>query len=210
MARVPLSLNWTQLRIRGLLRILANELAGTEISDDTIDDISYLATSGVVSQLGEAVENDYIEIATVTQTSNVIDVSTLAIAKIVKLVDATNGLVPEKGAKQFEGIKVIDQEKNRVFFTRRGNNLDIFKGSGISTYGILTLHYKTRPIKPASSTVKLDISDDYIDIVVAKAKIMVYEIVAKTVPQSLQDTYSGLIDKVRNANAGEQAQASKQ
>jgi len=211
MARTPLSIDWTLVKARGIIRVLVDELSGHKIVDTAIDNMIHLSLCGVVSQLGEAVENDYIELETpVTQTSNVIDVKAIRIDKIVKIVDATNGLVVEKGAKEFEGAKLIDQNKKSIFWTRRGNNIDIWKGSSITSYGTLSLFYKTRPIEATADTTKLDISDDYMDIVITKAKILVYETLDKQVPQSLENNYQTLITGARNAAMGESAQVKTQ
>jgi hypothetical protein len=200
---MALSKDWQLANVRGLLRIFANEVAPDKIQDLTLDDILHLAICDTIEALGEAAYSDYGTKQTVTQTSDVIDISSYGYDTITKLVDATNGLVVEVNPTEFEGLAGIPQKQSNVFWTKIGQSLYLYKGSSVSAYGTLNLFYNRRPIKATGDSDYIDISDKFADLAIQKAKARVYEVTNQVPPESLTSSINQQIQNVRKANMDE-------
>ena len=138
---MPLSKDWTLKEVRGILRGLANELAPEKVQDLDVDDFLHLAVCDVAEMLNEATIPDYGEKQTVTQTSDVIDLSSYRIDTVIKLVDANNGICIEIPQKSFENLANLQNKQDNIFWYRHGENSYLFKGSNVGTYGTLSLYY---------------------------------------------------------------------
>ena len=120
-----------------------------------------------------------------TYSQTYIDLSSLNIDRIIKLVDATNGLVVRQGDLDIEGVSSLNDNKNGVFYNHAGEKIVLKKGSNVSAYGVLTLHYYRLPALLSTSTDYIDIKDNYVPLVMAHAKNYIYEHANKQAPESL-------------------------
>ena len=197
-----LSKNWTVGRANGILRQLTKTLTTDKITFDTLNDVLYGAVTSVVEMLGQVGYRDYGAVSTITLTANQFDLSTLSFDDLIKVHDATNGLCAEVPLKQLDDYHTdIEQNASNVAFSRHGDTL-IFN-PGALTVGVLKLYYIRTPTKTTATTDKVDIKEKYMDLVVDKAKIRLYEMTNKVPPESLTSSVANSIERIRNANAAE-------
>lgn len=208
----PLSEDWTLADIFGLVRTLANELSGDKIGDEILVDMIHSNVCDIAEALGEATGNDYVEKKAVTQTDDIISLSGLRLDKILKLVDSVAGLVRIYSLKEFEGIKRIKQEKEAacIYATQYGRKMELFKGDKVETYGTLTLSYKRSPIKAKADADYIDLPDKYMNLLISKTKITLYETLQMQPPDNLAQEVTNQVQNLRDANAKENAQIQAQ
>ena len=106
---------------------------------------------------------------TVTISANAIDLSSLSIMRIIKLVDADNGVVPFFGEEYFEEI-----QKNSAYDATRGvshfgDSLDVYAGTDAPAVGTLTLYYYRKPID-MTDVLNMDVPSEFQDMVVTFAE----------------------------------------
>lgn len=145
-------------------------------------------------------------------TSNKLDcdISSLNIDKIIKIVDATNGLVIPAGDSEIEGVTYFSStlpgnslKQNNLFWTQNGETISIYKGTSVSTYGVLTLHYYKQPTLVSAVTEYIDVRDKYMPLVIAKAKNMLYEQLGQAPPESLTSLIENKTAEIRRNNIEE-------
>lgn len=106
---------------------------------------------------------------TVTISSREIDLSSLSIMRIIKLVDGTNGVVPFYDERYFEELsKNFEYDKVRAV-SHFGTVLDVYAGASAPTVGTLTLYYYRKPVEMTSS-LAMDVPAEFQDMVVAFAE----------------------------------------
>jgi hypothetical protein len=199
---MALSKDWTLQRARGILRVLIGEISEQEIQDLFLDDVIHLAVCDLAELLGESQYNDYGTLQIVTQTSDVIDVSTYRIDTITKLVDATNGYCVEKNPRELEGLAGLLQTQGNIYWSKFGTNIYLYKPTAL-TYGTLTLYYNRVPTKATADGDFLDIRDKYAKLAIDKAKILLYEMVGKAAPETLTGSVNNAVQQIRQANREE-------
>lgn len=204
-----LSKQWTLKSLIGILRTFVNEITPKKIQNLQLIDIIHLAIVDVVQQLGMVASKDYVVTpVTVTQTSDVIDISSYVVDQIIKLTDSGTGLIIPKDADEIESID-DPQLQGEIYWTRLGEKIYLKKGSDVSAYGTLKLYYSRAPLKVTELTDTLDIKDTFIPLVVDKAKIKVYEMLNMTPPEQLQNQVNAAIANVKASTAQEMEAASK-
>ncbi len=199
---INLSKDWTLSRILGMLRILVNEIAPDKIQDLELIDLIHLAVCDVAELLSAASFPDYGVNVVVTQSSNVIDISSLRIDSITKLFDATNKLCIEVDPSEYENLITIIQKQSNIFWTQIGENIYLYKPTAL-VYGVLTLFYNRIPVKVTDTTDTLDMKDQFMKLVLDKTKIMIYETLKQTPPEALTNAVNNSIAQIRQSNLEE-------
>jgi len=159
----------TLATLRNDLRSRLPEANRDEILDSELDRFLNLGQFDVATKLSGINNIWYGTKATVIISSSAIDLSSLSIMRIIKLVDAGNGVVPFFGEESFEEIK-----KNYAYDATRGvshfgEELDVYAGASAPTAGVLTLYYYRKPID-MSSTLAMDVPSEFQDMVVSFAE----------------------------------------
>jgi len=146
-------------------------------------------------------------------SSSFLDLSTLKIHKIVKLVDSINGEVAPAGDSDFEKLADFDEYSESVCYNHVGETLELFKGSDVASWGTLTLHYYRTPNLLSADTDYVDLKDDYIGLLIDKCKLVIYEIAKQAAPQDLSNSVlmktKELIQSSANQVAGIEQRAHK-
>ena len=195
--------------VKGIIRTLAKSISQQELLDTEITDLIHLSLLELVELLGESVVADYTEKTVVTATNDVVTI-TANYDRLIKLVDATNGLVLKRNAYDVEGTKKHLQSQNNVFYSEVGSTLELYKGTGITgDYGILTLYYTRTPNKASADADYLDIKDKFVSLLVGKAKIAVYEALGKAAPSELQEGMTNKIMAIKQSDRDELATIQK-
>ena len=158
------------------LEVLRNDLRArlpkanrSDILDSELDRFLNLGQFDVATKLSGINNIWYGTKATVTISSSAIDISSLSIMRIIKLVDADNGVVPFFGEEAFEEI-----QKNCAYDASRGvshfgDSLDVYAGTDAPSVGVLTLYYYRKPIDMTSS-LTMDVPSEFQDMVVTFAE----------------------------------------
>lgn len=196
---VNLSKDWTLGRAVGILRVLINQITPSKIQDLEIIDLIHLGICDIAEMLSISSFPDYGVRTTVTQTNNVIDISTLKIDSITKLTDTLNGLCIEITPSDYENLITISQKQGKIYWYQFGENIYLYKPTALS-YGTLTLFYNRSPVKVVDSSDTLDIKDKYIKLVIDRVKVMLYETLKQVPPEALTNAVDNSITQIRQAN----------
>jgi hypothetical protein len=128
----------------------------------------------------------------------VADLSSYKIDTITAIEDSGTGLVIETNLKELKKLPDIPQKQDEIYWTKFGRKLYLYKGTGVTSYGTLTMFYSALPTKATLNTDTLDIPDKFVDLVIQKAKVRVYEVINKAVPESLSTGVENKTEKLRN------------
>ena len=91
----------------------------------------------------------------------------------MKLVDATNGIVPFVDEDGFESLGDIDLYDSEVAASLFGpNEIHLFKGTDVTAYGTFTLWYRRKPIRMVVDNQPMDMPSKYKDLVVRKTMLI--------------------------------------
>lgn len=140
-----------------------------------------------------------------THSGTNLDLSSLKLDKVVKLVDSINGLVSPRKSFDFENLSGISHFSNSVFFYQGGETLYLWKGSDVAMWGTLTLHYYRLPALPSADADYIDLKDKYIPLLIDKCKLEVYELGKETPPQALSGNVDQRSQAIRQLNAEKEA-----
>ena len=155
--------------LRNDLRSRLPESNRSEILNSELERFLNLGQFDVATKLSGINNIWYGTKATVTIATGAIDLASLSIMRIIKLVDATNGVVPFFDEAGFEEIK-----KNFAYDATRavshfGTNLDVYAGASAPTVGNLTLYYYRKPID-MTAALTMDVPSEFQDMVVSFAE----------------------------------------
>lgn len=120
-----------------------------------------------------------------------IDIAQYSIDTIIKVVDSTYGLIPEKSLKDFDNLGKVSQYQKQVFYCQVGKELLFYKGDGVTTFGgTITLFYYRPPalFNTVLVTTTIDLDDKYVPLLIDKCKLDVYEAAAKEPPVWLKES----------------------
>lgn len=129
----------------------------------------------------------------------------LKIDKIIKVVDAVNGLVAEKKDLAFENLANIDMYDNSVFYNLFGETIYLFKGSSVSAWGELTLYYYRLPTLLSADGDYVDLRDKYVPLLIDKCYLDVYARGKEAPPQNLIGRVEAATANIRNTNLQKEA-----
>ena len=204
---MALSKDWLLKNVRGILRTLCNKLSLNDIEDLVLNDFIHLSVCSIAEQLNAGAYPDYGTTVTPTTTGAIpvftIDLSTYRIESITKLSDATNGEVIKKDVHEIENVLNIPQGASNVYYNIYGNTMYLRSGSAVSALGALTLSYIRTPTKATADTDYIVLRDKYMDLLVAQAKIMVYEQSSENPPEALLQAVQNNIATIRKNNISE-------
>lgn len=139
------------------------------------------------------------------QSTTSLSLSALKVDKIIKLVDATNGLVAERKDLAFENLAGIDQYDNSVFYNHIGETLYLFKGANVTSWGTLTLHYYRLPNAVTADTDYIDLKEKYIKLLLGACKLDIYELAQKQAPKELTQSVESKTAAIRQTNLEKEA-----
>lgn len=118
-----------------------------------------------------------------------IDISGYRYDSVVKLTDSVIGLCVRKDFKSIDNVLDQWQARNNIYYFVSGDTIILKKG-GSASYGTLTLSYTRVPTKAINPTDYLDIRDEFVNLVVNKTALAVFEKLNKTPPESLANAVS--------------------
>ncbi|MEM3091546.1 MAG: hypothetical protein QXD05_00210 [Candidatus Pacearchaeota archaeon] len=126
-----------------------------------------------------------------------VDLSPYKIANITKITDSINKEVIKAGDREFDNLHRFDEKQNKVYWFKHGQYLYLYKGSNVQNIGTLTLWYTSYPQRVMNDDDYLDIRDNYIPLVVAKAKNYALEHLGMTAPESLTSLIDAKTREIR-------------
>lgn len=202
---MALSKQYTFSQVETILRVLVDEIAPDKVQTLTIRDYINLSVNDVAEMLNGSSAPDYGTVVTGSVSNNQLAITGIDYDKVIKVVDATNGLVPSKPDFAFENLSNITSYQNSVFHFQFGENLFFFKGTNIPSYGTISVYYYRQPTPVVTGSDYLDIRDKYIPLVLAKAKNYIYEQVGKQAPEALTALIENKTNEIRQLNMQENA-----
>lgn len=197
-----LSKDFTLLSLRGLLRSIVNEVGENNLQSLVIDDLIHTCVLEISDLLAAASYPEYGATVGYVSYSSTIDVSALRISKIVKVVDSVNGTVLPSSSVGFDNLVNRPQEQGNLHYYWFGQQILLYKPASISSYGILTIHYLRIPNKAVNDTDLIDVSDRFANLLVNKAKFLVYEILKQKPPEGLAANIDAKVEAILKASAG--------
>lgn len=146
-----------------------------------------------------------------TAADKIIDISMQKIHSIVKLVDDTlaatvNGLCIEKNQKEFHGLPSLPQKQDNVFWVQVGERIYFYDGTNLTARSApysMHLFYNRIPEKVTVTTDTIDIRDKYAKLVIDKTKLLIYENLGETAPESLTGSVNASVENIRQSNLAE-------
>ena len=150
-----------------------------------MEDICHLSIQFIRNYLGKFLDQFYSTTVTVTEASNLINISTTDIADANRLLlyDATHGKISIISETEFYGFLTLystTQLADAVFAsisnildTDNRLSLKTYRGTNKTTPGVLTFVYPRNP-KKAADTDKLDLPEAYVPVAVDLATTMVF------------------------------------
>jgi len=134
------------------------------------DNFTVLHSPGVNLPIGGP-SSKCVYVVLPSHSSDVLDLSALRINRVRKLIDSITGEVVEvKDARDFENLSKFPQKQSKIYWYQNGEQIFLFKGSSVSAYGTLTLHYYGKPIAVAADGDFLDIKDEYVPLAIQKTQ----------------------------------------
>lgn len=134
-----------------------------------------------------------------------IDLSSLKIDKIIKLVDSTNGPVAAAKDDAFDNLANNDMYDNSVMYNYFGETLYLFKGADVSAWGTLSLYYYRLPTLLSADGDYVDLRDKYVPLLIDKCYLEVYTRGKKGAPQTVVDNVKNATAFIRGANTEKEA-----
>lgn len=136
-----------------------------------------------------------------------LDISALEIYKIRHLIDSLNGEVIEvKDAREFENLSRYPQKQNKIYYRVHGETIQLYKGSNITAYGTLTLHYYGYPAKPATEDDYIDMKDFRIPNVIQKIQNYILAYLKKQSINTFDPNSASKSEKSRQIEASSEGQ----
>lgn len=136
--------------------------------------------------------------------SSYIDVSTLGIDKIIKLVSSIHKNIPAAPSNDFENL--AETYRSSAFYYYEGGFIYLFKGERLSTWGTLYLHYNRIPIFPTADTDYIDLKDDNIPLLIDLCSIEIYLLAEKAIPPGLKSGVEDATMRYREADVSKKAE----
>lgn len=166
---------------------IGNRVAIFEVADDgsnafnilisTIESITNTLTFVVKDALGLDLPSSttFVSYAVFSKFGDVsFNLSGIKWKMIRKISDSINGeVIRIKDSRTWENLADYPQYEKRVCWMQHGEDLFFFKGSQVSSYGILTAYIWGYPEISTDETDYLDIKDNFLPLVISKAQNLV-------------------------------------
>lgn len=174
---MALGKNTTIGKIEDVVRIKTGTVNDGELTPGMMIDLINFNVSEVAKMLNGATAPFYMTTATLTLSGAAYPLTSLAIDKIVKLVDGTNGQIDIFTPEDYERISSFDQYDNSVLAVQEGESIRITKGSGVTALGTITLHYYKIPTYASARTEYPDLPDSYTNLLIkmTMADVLAYK-----------------------------------
>jgi len=169
---MPLSKSFTAKIVADEIRNIAEEQNKSRLQPQDVIDYINLGVLRVFEKLDK---NFYQTTYNLAVNSDSLDISALNVDSIIKIVDQTNGKLIKTGADEIENLTDNSRKQSNIYYYQEGETLRLYKGSNISTYGIMRLVYVRGLELCTKETDFLDVPDKLVPEVLEIAKNITYE-----------------------------------
>lgn len=114
-----------------------------------------------------------------------VDLTQYNFAGITKVYSDINKEVLAVGDVEFDNLYRFPTKQNKCYYNVRGQKMYLIKGSSVANFGNLTITYNRNPNKVVNDNDYLDIRDNYVPLVILKAKNYCMEHLGLTAPETL-------------------------
>jgi len=144
-------------------------------------------------------------IATATGTTGTVEKVVSGIDKIIQIYDSINGLLVESKDAEYFNLPNIPQKQKNMFWNWFGQKIRIYKGTGLTRSGSISVDYYRLPVLCTLESDPIDLSDKYITLLLSKVKALVYEQLKVQAPEQLTAQIDSKIQQVKNSELEETA-----
>lgn len=181
----PLGKLFTLISVVNTILLWLKQDLQSELEPELVKSFVNLAIIDVSETPAVKESDDYGQIVKLpTQTSTVYDLYSYNLSGIAKIVSTTAGEVISLDSSEIENISRYPDKQNKIYWNKIGMNLSLYIGIGISNRGDLNMYYKTLPQLHTLDNELLDIRDNYISLIIARAKDYCKEHLGLAVPQT--------------------------
>lgn len=146
--------NTTVKTILSNVRVKTGTVLNDRLTETMLLDLLNFRVGEIAKKLVAINHPFYIEDATLTLSGSVYPISAVdpPVERIVKLVDSSLGLIKFVSADEFErASSFANLYANTLLAVQEGEEIRVFKGSGLGSHGTIKLYY-IRQLEDASST----------------------------------------------------------
>lgn len=159
---MALGKNTTIKTIISMVRIKTGTVIDDKITDALFIDLLNMNVADLAKRLNEINAPFYMSSGTITLSGASYPISSLAIDRLIKLVDGTLGLVLPVSTSEYEKISLnTSQNGSSMYYVHEGEVIRIFKGASLAAHGTLTLHYYRVPTYATLTSEYPDIPDSF-------------------------------------------------
>ena len=170
---MALSKNYTAKVGIDIIRNIAEEQENSKLQPTDMFDYLNLAIQTVYKDLPQKFYQDTDD--TISVSGDSLDISTLNIADIIKIVDETNGKLIPVGPDEIENLADNPRKQSNIFYYQEGQRIRLYKGDNISSYGTMRIVFFRELELVSAETDYLDVPDRFVPTVLEVAKRITYE-----------------------------------
>ncbi len=165
---MALGKNTTVKVILSNVRVKTGTVDDNRLTEGMLIDLLNMNVAATAKKLWEIVAPLYMAgPTTLTLASGAYSLTSLAIDRIIKLVDATLGLILPVPPADYENISLlISQNGSTMYFVQEGESIRIFKGASLGAHGTIQIYYFKVPTYATAVTDYPDLPDSFTSLLV--------------------------------------------
>ena len=162
------------------VRIKTGTVNDDLLTEPMLIDLLNMNVAAIARRLSRINAPIYMTTGTLTLSGGSYSLTSLAIEKIIKLVDGTLGLVLPVPPADYENISLlISQNTSSMYYAQEGESIRIFKGTTLGAHGTITLYYYQIPTYATLVTEYPDLPDSFTSLLVKMICADVYSYLNK-------------------------------
>ena len=172
---MALGKNTTIGKVIDMVRVEDSIVQEDRITDTLLLDRTNINVADLAKRLNGVNAPFYMSTATLTLSGSSYPITSLAIDRIVKIVDGTLGIILSSSPADYENISLLtSQNGSSMYFTVEGETIRIFKGATLAAHGTITIYYYRVPTFATAKSDYPDIPDSFTAMIVKMLSADVY------------------------------------
>jgi len=181
----PLGKLFTLIQVVNTILLWLKKELQQELEPEFVKGLVNLAIIDVSESPAVKDSDDYGQVVKLsTQSANIYDLSTYNLSSILKIVSSTAGEVVKADSSEIDNLSRYPDKQNKIFWNKFGQSLSLYVGINVTNKGDLNMFYKTFPQLHNLDTELLDIRDNYVSMVIDRAKNYCKEHLGIPIPQA--------------------------
>lgn len=159
--------NTTVKVILSNVRVKTGTVNDNQLTDSMLIDLLNMNVATLARRLSNVNAPIYMTSATLTLSAGAYSLTSLAIERVIKLVDSSLGLISQVLPEEYENIQLLSGvHTSSMFFTQEGESIRIFKGATLGSHGTIKLYYYEIPTFATLTSEKPDLPDSYTSLLI--------------------------------------------